>query len=135
MHTRFVNKLGGKVAVMGCSIFNESSNFFNYRKKEVLRGVLNWLNGEPLPVTMLNAPNMWVLFRKKGDTAYMMITNLCPDSTEQLEAAIAPAWQNKVIEELNADGIWQKAEYCQKDAVTIISGASSYMTPRMFRLK
>lgn len=133
--TRFVNKLGGKVAVMGCSIFNESSNFFNYRKKEILRGVLNWLNDEPLPVTMLNAPNMWVLFRKNGDSAYMMITNLCPDSAKELEVAIAPAWQNKLIEELNDDGSWQPAEYCVKDGVAVICGESSYMTPRMFRLK
>ena len=133
--TRFVNKLGGKVAVMGCSIFNESSNLFNYRKKEILRGVLNWLNDESLPITVLNAPNMWVLFRKKGDTAYIMITNLCPDSTHQLEIAIAPAWQNKVIEELNSEGKWQSAKYHTKDTITIIDGDSNYMTPRIFRLK
>ena len=132
--TRFVNKLGGKIAVMGCSIFNESSNLFNYRKKEILRGVLNWLNEEPLPITVLNAPNMWVLFRKNCNTAYVMITNLCPDSTQQLEVAISSTWQNKVIEELNTEGKWQPAQYHIKNNITIINGESNYMTPRLFRL-
>ena len=132
--TRFVNRLGGKVAVMGCSVFNESSNFFNYRKKELLRKVLEWLNDEPLPAAILNAPNMWVLFRKKGDTVYMMVTNLSPDQTESLEVALGRQWQNKNIYELDIEGIWQPVQYRHKDDVTIISGSCSYLTPRIFCL-
>ena len=131
---RFVNRLGGKVAVMGCSVFNESSNFFNYRKKELLRNVLDWLNDEPLPAAILNAPNMWVLFRKKGDTAYMMITNLSPDQTECLEVALGRQWQDKKIYELDAEGLWQPVQYRQQSNIYIISGSSYYLTPRIFCL-
>jgi hypothetical protein len=63
-----------------------------------------------------------------------MITNLCPDSTQQLEVAISSTWQNKVIEELNTEGKWQPAQHHIKNNITIINGESNYMTPRLFRL-
>ncbi|MBE6356218.1 MAG: hypothetical protein E7058_03795 [Lentisphaerae bacterium] len=132
--TRFVNKLGGKVAVMGCSIFNESSNLFNYRKKEVLRGVLDWLNGGELPAAVIDAPNMWLLFRENGETAYMMVNNLSPDSTQELQIALAAQWRNKPIGELDNDGQWGPVKYTVAGGVTVISGKSDYLTPRIFRI-
>ena len=133
--TRFVNRLGGRVAVMACSVFNVSSNLYNYRKKEVLRGVLNWLDGTALPAAILNAPNMWLLFRKNGDAAYMMITNLSPDSTEKLEIAINPEWSGAEVREMDSDGQWMPVEYTYSRDTLTISGESRYLTPRYFRLK
>ena len=64
----------------------------------------------------------------------MMVNNLSPDSTQELQIALAVQWRNKPIDELDNDGQWGAVKYTVAGGVTVISGKSDYLTPRIFRI-
>jgi hypothetical protein len=134
--TRFVNRLGGRVAVMGCSILNESSNLFNYRKREVLRGLFTWLDdGTPPPAAVLDAPNLWLLFRASDREALIMATNLSADPVEDLDLALAPQWDGRQAMLLDADGQWRPADAEAAPGRLRVKGLGMhYLKPVLLRL-
>lgn len=131
--TRFVNELGGRVAVMGCSVSNNSSNLYNYRKKAILARLLEWLNGEPLDAVIRNAPNAWMLFNKNEERAIMMVTNLSPDEIECPAIALAPKWQHCSVAELDESGEWKPSEARVEEGTLRLPGPARYLKPRIFR--
>ncbi|MBO7741584.1 MAG: hypothetical protein J6S21_03435 [Victivallales bacterium] len=133
--TRFINSLGGRIVVMGCAFLNESSNLFCYRKRELMRRLICWLAEDELPASVLNAPNIWMLFREAENAACIMVNNLCPDPLEKLELEVADCWKDAHVEELNSDGEWTAAECTRQGKNLTISGTGSFMHPRIFRLK
>ena len=135
--TRFVNEFGGRIVVMGCSYLNESSNLFNFRKKELMRGVFAWLNGDkPLPAVTLKAPNAWLLFRSNGTEAMLMATNLSADVQENLEIALSEEWRDKNVLLMDANGKWQTAQNTAiQNGILTISGINmGYMKPVLLKL-
>ena len=101
----------------------------------MLRSIFNWLNDDkPLPASILNAPNAWILFRKKGTEAILEVTNLSPDLLENLELALAPEWQGKQVLRMDANGEWQKLP-CDNGKTLRIQGFNAqYLKPDMLKL-
>lgn len=134
--TRFVNREGGRVAVMGCCLMqNNSSNIFSYRKKEVLRSLYRWLNGgTPLPAAALDAPNTWLLFNRKPGQAVIMLNNLTSDPLRKTEIALAPEWLSGGIRELGPDGAWRELEASQRESSVILPGECLPKEPRIFKI-
>ncbi len=124
--TRFVNRYGGKIAVLGCSFSNQSSNLYNYRKKELLHHLLTWLNSEKLPAVVLDAPNVWILCNNNARRTILMVTNFSPDPIEDLSIEVADTLRNRPVEELDLAGQWH--------TIPAIGGRASYMEPRIFRI-
>lgn len=134
--TRYVNRKGGRVAVMGCSIIaNESSNLYCYRKKELIRALITWLGGgQPLPAAVLNAPNVWLLFNKSPEHAVMMLNNFSADPLENPEIALAPEWRGLPVRELDCEGHWRNLEIRQEADSVVLPGECRTMTPRIFKI-
>ncbi len=134
--TRFVNRRGGRVAVMGCCLAgNNSSNLFSYRKKELLRVLYQWLNGgAPLPAAALKVPNFWLLFNRGADHAVILLNNLTSDPLPGPEIALAPEYLGKEIQELGMDGTWKKLDVEQQRNSVVLPGECLPKEPRVIRI-
>jgi hypothetical protein len=132
--TRFVNARGGRVAVLGCSSANASSNLFNHRRKAIFMELFEWLNGEPIDITVVEAPNAWCLVNKNAERLIVMLANLSPDEIILPKFKVAPRWQTSNVEELDENGNWQMCESHWKEATLQLSGTAHYLKPRLFRL-
>lgn len=134
--TRFVNREGGRVAVMaGCMWHNRNSNMLSYRKKEILRVLYQWLNnGTPLPAAVLNAPNLWLLFNRCPDYGVILLNNLTSDPLPGPELALAPEYLNREIQELDMDGNWKTLRVEQRPASVMLPGECLPQEPRIIRI-
>src|SRR5690606_875411 len=93
--TRFENRLGGRVAITAFDLsHNSSSAIINYKKKEVMRTLIEWLGKEPLPVFVSDLPNMFCIYNAPESKAYavVVITSLCSDPFESVMLEVAPHW-------------------------------------------
>ena len=135
--TRFVNRLGGRVVVMGCNVQdNDTSNLYCYRKKEVLRQMINWLGDEDLPAVVRDVPNFWLLARLADNQLFLLLTNLTGDPLSDVKLALAPAWRGTTMEELDKDGVWQSvAANWLGNGDVVLPGVCSTMVPRMIRFR
>ena len=111
---RFENKLGGRVAITAFDLTgNESSAVFNYRKKEVVRRVVEWLGNSQLPVYVNKIPNAFCIFNrdKSNQYAIVTVTSLSTDPHDSLSLSLAPEWLDSDIELMNDKGKWITMEY------------------------
>ena len=132
---RFTNRFGGRICIIAsCLSGNNSSNIYSYRKKEMLRIVLEWLRREPFPATVLNAPNIWLLNRKTDSDMIFYITNLTADTMDGLTLRVSAELEHTGFEELDPDGNWRRTEV-QSGAGTIkIPGTFHPQKMRIFRI-
>lgn len=111
--TVFENKLGGRVAVTAFDLENNSSaSIMNYRKKELMRNIIEWLTGSPLPAFVESAPKTFccVLNDKAGEFTLVAIFNLSSDQNNKLELTLPIECAEKNCIQLNNDGNWKSAE-------------------------
>ena len=110
--TLFENELDGKVAIMAYELENNhSSSIFNYRKKEVLRRMIEWLENEALPVYVEQEPNILCQAfeqNKTGDLLVVLI-NLSSDPLSEVKFRLAGKVAH--INVLMPDGSWQESNY------------------------
>ena len=136
--TRYTNRLGGRVAVIAFVLDGiNSSSIFCYRKKELIRQLLEWLNNnEPLPVAVLNAPNIFVTFNrhKQGNFGILTVSNLCTDSLLQMVICCHPQWVNGKITELNHDGDWEICPITWNNNNCTLPGPFELMRTRVFKI-
>ena len=120
---RFENKCGGKVAITAFDLTgNESSAVFNYRKKEVVRRVIEWLGNSQLPVYVNKIPNAFCILNRDKSSKYAIVTvtSLSTDSHDSLSLSVAPEWLNVDIELLDDECKWSPAAYTvEPDGISI----------------
>ena len=89
---------------------NSSSAVLNYKKKEIMRQMIEWLGKETLPVFVKHKPNMFCIFNrsKLNDYAVVVIISLCSDPFNSISLDVAPEWVDSRFELLNNDGKWDK---------------------------
>ena len=136
--TRCENRLGGRVAVLANDLHGiNASSIFSYRKKEIVRQLLQWLNrDEPMPVAIIKAPNVFVTFNrhKQGKQAIVTINNLCADTQPQLTVRCHPQWVDGKVYELSAAGEWQEMPVNWQANDCIVPGPFEVMRTRVFKL-
>jgi hypothetical protein len=134
---RFENKLGGRVAITAFDLTgNESSSIFNYRKKEIVHRVIEWLGRSPLPVYVDKMPNAFCIFNRSQleDVAIVTITNLSTDSHEELNLKVCPEFKDSKVELLNGQGEWEHLEYIVDADKMIIKTGLNVLSPVILRL-
>lgn len=134
---RFVNKLGGRVAVTAFHIEgNRSSGIFNYKKKEIISQVIEWLGNEPLPVFVKDLPNVFCVFNRSKMGGYAIITliSLCSDPCSSFSLKLAPEWKGRKIEELNEDGQWERVKYKSEGSFVKMDTPLSLMKPVILKI-
>jgi hypothetical protein len=134
---RCENELGGRVAVTAFDLTgNESSAVFNYRKKEIVRRVIEWLGSSPLPVYVDKMPNAFCIYNrsKSENFAIVTISNLSTDSYESIELVVAPEWIGASLEHLDNRGKWIAAEVASKDNRVNINTKLPVMNPLILKI-
>ena len=129
---RFVNKLGGRVLITAFDLNNNSSSaVINYKKKEIMRQMIEWLGNEPLPVFVKHKPNIFCVFNrsKSNDYAIVVIVSLCSDPFDSISLDVAPEWLDSKFELLNNNGTWDIIKVETQGRTIKINTQVSLMNP------
>lgn len=112
--TRFVNRLGGKVVVMGMTLRgNHSQSLFNYRRQRLLQELIVW--GSDDFVMAKNAPDIYVIENEaidpsqSGFLGMLTLINLCEDDLDEITLHLPSKWKHAVFSILDRNGHWQPA--------------------------
>jgi hypothetical protein len=133
---RFQNKLGGKIAITALNAYSRSSGMLNYKKKEMICQIIEWLGNETLPVFVKNLPNVFCIFNRSRSGNYAIVTliNLSSDTFNSFSLQIAPEWQNKKIESMNEDGRWDKIDVQNNGRIIKVDEPLVLMKPVILKL-
>jgi hypothetical protein len=129
---RFENRLGGRVAITAFDLNgNRSSTVFNYKKKELVRQMIEWLGKQQLPVFVKDLPNIFTIFNRSdsGHHAVITLISLCSDPFSSFSLDVAPEWLNAKVELLNRNGKWEHLEVETIVRTKKINAALTLMTP------
>lgn len=132
----YENELGGRVGVMAFDLARTSSStLFNYKKKELVKQIVNWLGRKDLPITIINQPNVFCIFSQSNDNKYGIatITNMTADIYSSVDLEVNSEWRNAKVEFLSADGTWK---YCETKAEKIkkVNVVQETLSPIVLRL-
>ncbi|HTN68519.1 MAG TPA: hypothetical protein VLZ33_03550 [Dysgonamonadaceae bacterium] len=133
---RFQNKLGGRVAITALNANNRSSGLFNYKKKEMISQIIEWLGDEPLPVFVKDLPNVFCIFNRSRSKNYAIVTliNLSSDVFNLFSLQIAPEWQNKRAELMNENGKWKEINFKKRANIIEVNEPLFLMKPVILKL-
>ena len=133
--TRFKNKLGGKVVIMGITLDkNRSHSLINYRRMRLLQDLLIWCSDEY--VFAKEAPDVYVIQNEVADYAesgffgMLTLTNLCEDALDEISLHLPPAW--KELTEfyiLDGNGKWDLVDFCKNEEGIVIRKQLNYLDP------
>lgn len=138
--TCFQNASGGRTAILaGYITANKSSNLFNYRKKEVLRRIITWLNHDTLlPAALINSVNEQLTFNVNSDrsVAVFTVNNLTSDIIRGTDILFNPEWRQAALLELKLSGEWKSIKPLKSGSQDAISlpGLFKPMKIRIFKL-
>ena len=112
--TYFENALGGRVAVMAVNLAGcQSSNVFNFRKRDLLVEILRRLGGErAVPARVLDRANVTLLANGDGERLFLHAMYLSCDSAESFVLEVLPPYAGGKVEILDganwteANAVW-----------------------------
>lgn len=133
---RFTNRAGGRIGILAGTI-TESAAFYNYRKREVFRRLMEFLDGgDAIPAMALDAPNIWVLCNRAedGSSILLSIVNLSPDLLESLSLRLSPAWRGHRVQELDEHGAWVHASTTMDGDILHLSSDFTCFRTRIFKI-
>lgn len=109
---RCVNRLGGRVVLSPTAFTTQSSNFFGYQKRELMRRLIRWLDPGAMPAAVLEAPNVSLTANQSPDGRSLILTvfNLCTDPLRTLRLDVAPAFAGRPVERLE-DADWRAVDH------------------------
>jgi hypothetical protein len=134
--TRFVNRTGGRVAILAGTI-TESASFYCHRKREVVRRLMEFLDGaDAIPAMALDAPNLWLLCNQALDGSFLLLSvnNLSPDALDGLSLRLSPAWRNCTVQELDPRGRWVDALTQTEGEILRLPGEFRCLATRLFKV-
>lgn len=131
---RFVNRQGGRIGVLACSLKdNVSSNMLCHRKMQMLQILVEWLRGSELPARVSNAPNVWIQARETSDELILAVTSLTLSRLQDVEIAVSQDYQG-AVEELGEDGAWHEAKIQRMGTFLVIQELQT-QNPRIFKIQ
>ncbi len=138
--TRFENKLGGRIVVMGMTLTdNRSQSLFNYRRQRLFQELLKWCADEY--VFVKNDPDVFTIMNvadkpdEKGFRCLLTLTNLCDDTLDKVCVHLPVALQDtaKVLK-LDENGEWTDAQYVKTDDGIDITETLEYCDPMYLKI-
>lgn len=139
--TRFRNRLGGKVAVMGMGVCgNHSSSLFNYRRQQLIQELVIRCcdefviaRGNARVYTIMNEASDP---EKAGFSGMLTLTNLNSDDLDSVTLHLPPKWRKfSVWQRLDQDGGWVDFPYSREDASIRLELPLRYARPEVLLVK
>jgi hypothetical protein len=133
---RCINRLGGRIVLSPTAFTTQSSNFFGYQKRELLRRMIDWLSPEALPAAVLEAPNVSLTVNRSNDGASLTLTVIALgiDPIPSLKLAMAPSLTGWRVESLEDDS-WHPVSHTWTGNTLEIALTLTVLEPRILRLK
>lgn len=139
--TRFRNKLGGTVIVMGLTIKdNGSQALFNYRRKKLLQNLL--INECDDFALIKDAPDVMVVENKatnpkeKGFREMLTVINACEDALDEVAIRLPSDLRDvNCVKILNKKGEWHNADYSLTEDGIIINRELHYCAPMFLTIE
>ncbi|OUS77797.1 hypothetical protein B1748_03165 [Paenibacillus sp. MY03] len=120
---------------------NKSASIYNYKRKEQIRGITEWLGRSNLPVYALMDPSVFVSAQEHHESGDKLIAayNLSLDPLEQFTLAINSSWNKPFAYRLQDDGVWtlvdQTDNLVLKEKVVMhVRGPFATLQPLVLRL-
>ncbi|MFD0714277.1 hypothetical protein [Paenibacillus sp. GCM10027626] len=113
----FENRFGGRVAVLAYDLQqNLSASIFNYKRRAQLRGLIEWLGRNPLPVYAAKAPNIMLTAQVNPVSGDMLaaVYNMSLDPLEEVQLVVDKRRDKPVISYLRHDGQWEQLPDIEK---------------------
>ena len=135
--TLFENRLGGRIAITAFELStNRSSAIFCYRKRHLLKRTLEWLGGEPLPVTVAEHPNVFCLCSRSVDGAYEVLTliNLSADRQEEIPLETDAEYRNGTLTQLTEAGEWRELAVRRENGRIVVPAKFEVMIPVILKI-
>jgi hypothetical protein len=121
--TRFENDLGGRIVVMGMTLFDEqkqrtnlSQSLYNYRRQRLFQHLVEWCGGDY--ATVENAANVFVVMNEPLDQAcaefrtMLTLVNLGEDPLERVTVSLPKTYEPiNAIYVLTKNGEWKKQRF------------------------
>jgi hypothetical protein len=130
--TRFVNALGGRVVVMGMTLYdpdtkkvNLSQSLYNYRRQKLLQMLVEWCGGAYAMV--VGDANVYVVMNeakepeKAGFRAMLTLVNLGEDTLERVRIKLPEALRDvETVYCIDKDGQWAEQVFAaEEDGFTL----------------
>ncbi len=133
--TCFRNSLGGTVVVMGITLENNiSQSLYNYRRQRLIHGLIREYCDEI--VFLPEAPRVFTLMNDAVDETacgfrhLLTLINLSPDTLEQTDIHLPPAWKDmKTMQMLDRSGEWKPIAFSVTEDGITITEPLSYLDP------
>jgi hypothetical protein len=141
----YENKLGGRVAVYAATIDSQRGflayfiSVMNESRRRQLIGVLDWLNGKPLPVVVVTDVDLYVRHGKIGPAVgggeLLAIFNLNMDSLPKLRLRVAGRTVQGIAR-LEGDGEWSELKWIvEPNGELTVATPVDTMVPVLLRVK
>lgn len=135
---RFVNRLGGRIVVMGMGTAgNQSSSLFNYRRQKLIQEQLVWCGADV--VFVKNDPRVFIVMNEADDPAeagfsgMLTVTNLNPDDLKEIALYLPESWRKSDrVRRLNRNGKWQMQQIEKTPDGIRIPAVFRYAGPQVF---
>ena len=126
--TSFNNAYGGRVGVITYDLrYTRSSSIFCYRKQRLMGAFLEHIANAPMPMRVVDSPNVFTIARAKGNELYACIINLSSDTVEDLKLHFFEAPQKVCL--LDLDGQWQTVQKIRAELMEPVFLKASFCNP------
>ena len=133
--TRFENKLGGRIVVLGQTMAgNHSQAMFNHRRQRLFQDLLCWCADEY--VFTKEHPGIFTIVNeaddpeKSGFKGMLTLINLLADARDSLSLHLPPYWQDtRHFKIMDAAGNWQSAAFEKQGDELILHHEFAHLTP------
>lgn len=133
--TRFENRLGGRVVVMGMTLKgNDSQALFNHRRQRLIQDMLVWCGDEYAFVK--EAAQIFSIMNEAADPeadgmhGMLTLINLGDDDMDQLLIHLPPEWRAaRAFRRMDADGAWQEAAFERTEDGILLREKAAHLTP------
>ncbi len=139
--TRFRNRLGGKIVVMGMGVCgNYSSSLLNYRRQWLIQEQVIRCSDEFVMVR--GNARVYIIMNEAANPAgagfagMLTLTNISPDDLDSVTLHLPPEWRKFGIwQRLDPDGRWGDFPYSRRDDTILLEIPLRYARPEVLLVK
>lgn len=133
---RYRNSAGGEIAVLAVDMIeNFASSLRNSRKREVIRLIIERLNGGPIDAQVADEPLAWLHLNSSGENLIVNLSILRAETADDVAVFFSPKWDVSRGEELCPDGVWRQLKPLDRrsDGAYVLPGRFEAVLPRIMR--
>lgn len=137
--TRFQNRLGGRIVVLGCNL-EQKYALVNYRRQRLIQDQLLWCADDVAFVQ--EAPSVYCIMNEatnpveSGFLGMLTLINLCEDALEEVTLHLPAKWCNAAaLCTLEQDGTWRPLHYTLSGQTLTVKERLEYLAPMYLLIK